>query len=205
MNNINEQRDYNQRHMPGGKYLKMRKINYLLYAKLQKISYRNQDEQHRYVPEEIINKTQIAKEIHSKPATIRKHLKQLEEEGLIKYVKSDDKGYYKLLVVDDYYCLVDIDLCLFKRMVKFTTDVVWRIYLVHKGEATRVKYKYGKDEYYISRDEIARRIGYSEKKLQLISEVNQFLSEDMNLISIEKEYTHENGTTKQVNKYRVLK
>ena len=74
MNNINEQRDYNQRHMPGGKYLKMRKINYLLYAKLQKISYRNQDEQHRYVPEEIINKTQIAKEIHSKPATIRINL-----------------------------------------------------------------------------------------------------------------------------------
>lgn len=195
---------YNKRHMPGGKYLKMRKINYILYAKLQQMSFRNENEQHRYVPEEIINKTHLSKEIKSKPATIRKHLKELEEQNLIKYVKTEDKSYYKLLVVDDYYELVDLDLKFFKLMLKFTTDVLWRVYLVHKGESRRVKYKYDKDEYYITRDEIAERIGYSKKHLMKITEANEFLKE-IGCISYVKEHKYENGSTKEVNKYKVLK
>lgn len=182
----------------------MKKVNYILYAKLQQISYRKQDEQHRYVPEELVNKTQISKEIKSKPATIRKHLKELEEAELIKYIKSGDSGYYKLLVVDDYYCLVDLDLNFFKLMLKFTTDVLWRVYLVHKGESRRIKDKFGKDTYYITRDEIARRIGYSETNLQKITDANEFLRE-INRIDYETKFIHENGATKEVNEYRVLK
>lgn len=182
----------------------MKKVNYILYAKLQQISYRKQDEQHRYVPEELVNKTRISKEIKSKPATIRKHLKELEEAELIKYIKSGDSGYYKLLVVDDYYCLVDLDLNFFKLMLKFTTDVLWRVYLVHKGESRRIKDKFGKDTYYITRDEIARRIGYSETNLQKITDANEFLRE-INRIDYETKFIHENGATKEVNEYRVLK
>lgn len=195
---------YNKRHMPGGKYLKMRKINYILYAKLQQLSNRNEGEQHRYVNVKSINKTQIAKEIKSKPATIRKQLKELEELGLIKYVDSGEKQYYKLLISEDYYCLVDLDLKFFKLMLKFTTDVLWRVYLVHKSEAARVKRKYGKDEYYITRHEIAQRIGYSTNNLQIITDANEFLRE-INCITYTKEWIHENGSTKEVNKYKVLK
>ena len=48
---------YNNRRMPTGEYLKMKKVNYIIYAKLQQISLRNPEEQHRYVPVSLINKT----------------------------------------------------------------------------------------------------------------------------------------------------
>lgn len=195
---------YNNRRMPTGEYLKMKKVNYIIYAKLQQISLRNPEEQHRYVPVSLINKTQLAKEIKSKPNTIRLKLQQLEKVGLIKLVKCESGDYYKLLNDSDYYELIDLDLKFFKLMLKFTSDLVWRVYLVHKGESRRVKERYGKDTYFVTRDEIARRVGYSVTNLQTITDVNEFLKE-INCIEYHSKYIHENGSTKEVNEYKVLK
>lgn len=199
-------KNYNRRRVAVGGYLKMKRLNYILYIKLQQISYRNPDESHRYINWELVNKTELCKELKTQPKYLYSRLKKLEEYTELINITRDEDGnikFIKLLNESDYYVLLDLDTQMFNRMMLFTKDICWRVYLCHRAESARIKQKYGKDEYYITQEEIADRIGYSKTNRLIIQECNEFLMKEMSLITYSREKIP--GTIKTVNKYKVLK
>ena len=197
---------YNQRRIATGEYLKMKKLNYILYIKLQQISCWNQLENHRYIDWRVINKTELCKDLKTQPKYLYSRLKQLEQYKELIEVVRDKEGnikWIKLFNESDYCVFLNLDLDMFKRMMRFTKDICWRVYLCHKAEYNRVKYKYGKDYYYLTLEEIAERSGYSKTNLGIIQECNEFLMKDMKLITYTKEVI--SGTRRVTNKYKVLK
>lgn len=195
----------NLRIFGAGETLKLRKVNYILYARLQQISYRNPEESHRYINWVMLNKTEFCKSMKLPRKYLNPRLKELEKANLINIVwENEEQGHINYIVLNsefDYYALIDLDLKFFRLMLEFTTDICWRVYICHLCESRRVRDKFGKREYYITREEIAERIGYSKDNLEKITRCNQFLK-DIGRIDYSLDKTE---CTKGANRYKVLK
>lgn len=196
----------NLRILATGDTLKIKKVNYILYVKLQQSSYWNKQDKHRYINWEMINKSEFCRELNIQRRYLNPRLVELEKAGLIKiWWENKDSGFIKyiyLLSNFDYYVLVDLNLDFFKRMLKFTKDICWRVYLCHLAERNRVKNKYNKDTYFITCEEIAERVGYSKTNRMIIQECNEFLK-DIGCITYDKVKIE--GTRKVANRYTFIR
>lgn len=188
----------NLRRIPTGDLLKSKKTSFILYIKLQQMSFRNPNgiENYRYIPVSLINNTSLSKELKLSRPTIISRFRDLEELGLISYKEIDGQRYLILPNEGDFYVLVDIELI--KLLLANCKEHFVKIYLLHKAYSTN----YG--EYYLTLEQIAEQIGLSKTHLQKIIDANKLLQK-LGILQIIKEHKYENGQTRDKNKYKVLK
>lgn len=195
---INLPTDYENmglRRIPVGEFLKLKKNALRVYAELQRLSYWNRSEEHRYIPMWQISNTEIAKTLNMSRTTVISKLKELDKAKLIKYIASElDEKYIILPRVGDYYVLVDLQDEVVLDILNNQDSCMFKTYLFHKSFHTYAKSK-GNSNYTVTLEYIAETIGTSPTNLDKIIRCNKWLS-DRCVISITKTYNKDRVTLK---------
>lgn len=176
-----------RRRIPIGKFLKLKKINFLVYTYLQQISHWNStlQENHRYIPFSEINKSKLARELDMSWNTVTKALSNLMKEGLLEIKKTSSATYYILPNVGDYYVLYDYTIRELRAMFKHFSDALIRTLLFHKSYSITAK-KNGQQEYSVPLPVILETIGYSPTSKDTIIDCNEALK-GVGILQIRKE------------------
>lgn len=191
--NENVEAQDNLRYVPVGEFLKLKKDSFLLYCVLQQDSYRNPYEQHRFFYQEDINYAYLRRKTGIKDLrTIKNKFEQLLVDGfIVKKVGKDEKVFYVLPCVSDYYVLVNFKIREIKAIMKLCDENLLRVYLFHKSYSLSYKNR----EYRVTRDYICRCIGLSDKSsnnLRLVTDCHDALC-GFGILKITKKWEQENG------------
>lgn len=189
----------NLRRIPTGEVLESKEISFKLYIKLQHISKRNPEDtvnEHRFVPCNLFNKSNLAKELKVTRQTIIKKFKGLEKCKLIKNITTHASEYLILPNKGEHYVLLN-DECI-ELLLGSCDEYCIRIFLLHKAYTN----KYGK--HYLTLTKIAKEVGLSKTHLQKIIDANRIL-QSLGMLEINKEWEYKNGKTKENNCYKTLK
>lgn len=193
----------NQRRIPTGKYLKMKKKSLLPYVYLQQISSWSQGDNHRYIETLTLNRAEMCRETGMSNKGIYNQLKHLEEVGLIKYwTKEHEWGateYILLPEVNEFYVLVNFEEDYTKKLLGLQDELLLKMFLFHKSYSTM-----NGRSYMFTLDYLADGIGYSKSNLNKIVKANAKL-EELGIIRQNKKWVRDGGTTKSFIEYAYLK
>lgn len=110
--------DKDTRRIPTGEgVMEDKKFNDIVYAYLQSISYRINPEKPRFIYENQLNYTRIAKELKMNLKTLKTKIKYLFENGYIVKAKENDLVIYKLPDLNEYYFIIP------NKTLKYLIDV----------------------------------------------------------------------------------
>lgn len=202
--------DEENRRVPVGEFLKLKKVSFLLYITLQHESSWSPTEEHRYVDTSKIKKERLAKQLQISRPTLNTYFKELESNGLIEYYTSKDGLKYIILPkVGDYYVIINWKLSFYRAILRRCDETLLRVLLFHHSYNTSVngrKPPSQRKSYTITLEYIARCIGASENHLQNIIDCNKIL-EGLDIIRINKDMVinPKDGSVKTINYYTYLK
>jgi len=175
------------RYVPIENFLKSKKMSYILYIYLQKISFRIEGNTERYILKNNLNYKKIAEELNMDRRTVSKYIKNFIELGLIKIEKDFMEQEFLVLVIlnkIDYILINTYTLNYFSNLKEY----IIRTFLFHKY--CQMHY----NNYYCTLNQIAKQIGYSSTNLNKIIEANNYLEEEVKFIKREYYNSSDNKT-----------